>query len=340
MKKKLWTLAALAGVCACFMLACALCPSVAEFWHRNVMGRMANALSRVSTRLSFPLMEVLAIGGAFWVALGLIWALMRRHRWRNLKNWLGNTAILGMILILGYALLWYPAYFAPGAWPYVIAEEVSQEEIVGLCRALIGELNDSAPEEDRLHALMETAWSGIAALEELPGGGNVPAKAARYPEWMRLAKISGIYIPHTAEALVNPKMEPVAAAFTICHELSHRAGIADEGQANVAAYRACMKLGGTFAYSARLWALKYAMAELHSRDEASWWQTLDQMRDGVRVQFAVAVGGYASPEQQDGWLEKMAGMLGIQRAVDSYSQLTNYLASGGGGFFLDLRNFS
>ena len=84
-------------------------------------------------------------------------------------------------------------------------------------------------------------------------------------------------------------MEPCEPAplvpFTAVHELTHLTGIADEGAANLAAWNRCTAAGGPFADSARLWALRYAMGQLHDADPAAWQAVQNKMKDALLRTF-------------------------------------------------------
>lgn len=106
----------------------------------------------------------------------------------------------------------------------------------------------------------------LAAAQDVMNAPAAP-KAARYPELLRVIGAAGIYIPLTGEALVDVTRSDASLPFTAAHELAHMLGIGSETEANIAAYEACVASGGAFAYSARLWALKYAMCRL---EDSEW----------------------------------------------------------------------
>ena len=107
---------------------------------------------------------------------------------------------------------------------------------------------------------------------------------------MRAARICGLFVPLTGEAVVDADAAPSLIPFTAVHELMHLSGIADEGAANIAAWQRCMAAGGRFADSARLWALRYALGMLRQRDEAAWRQALGNMKDALARVFDEAGG--------------------------------------------------
>jgi hypothetical protein len=65
-------------------------------------------------------------------------------------------------------------------------------------------------------------------------------------------------MPLTGEAAVNPQIPVVALPFTMCHEMAHRMCIAQERDANMAAFLACdANSNVTFRYSAYFMAFRH-----------------------------------------------------------------------------------
>ena len=184
---------------------------------------MLGLLHRLTAQVCFPVMEPLT--------LGLV--LLPRRRW-------------AMILPVMLMALWLPRYFNP------VASYEVPEDVEGLCIQLIGELNEAPLAFDEP---FDTAG-------EAAGLPWARVKPVRYPEWMRALGLAGLFCPWTGEAVVDPGAPPGYLPFTCVHELMHLRGIADEGQANIEAYQACMEYGGMYADSARLWALRYGLGHM------------------------------------------------------------------------------
>ena len=323
MRRGFWAAGGIFALTACWMAACRALPAAADWWLLRVMGPAAGTLGRASAALPFPLAEPLALLLAASAALGLLRALVGGPR--RLLHWLRACALGLAVLAAGYALLWYPAYFAPSARPYPVFPAADAPRLHALCRELIARLNEADPCDD--FDPLSRAAEGVASLEELPFAALVPAREARYPEWMSACGLSGLYVPYTAEALALPSVSPLSEAFVACHELAHARGVADEGQANIAAWRACMAVGGGYARSARLWALKYAMSRLRDADAAAWESCLREMNPATRARFIRDVGGLSSRDALSGAEELLARALGIDGMTDSYAALADYISS-------------
>ena len=252
-------------------------PGLAAGW-AAIARRLLWRMHLITAPLPFPALELAAVAALAW---GLA-----RHR---LLRVVWTAAAL-------YALLWYPAYWADPPAPTPVPEAVALE---ALCDTLIQEL-DASP----LRFASPFAEAGAAA--GLPGA---LVKPVRYPEWMRRLGAAGLFSPWTGEALVDGGADPAYIPFTCVHELQHLRGIADEGAANLAAYRACLEYGGMFADSARIWALRAALTQLERSDPAAARRLANRM-DAALARLAAPT----APRRPN----PAAALLGLGRMTSDY----------------------
>ena len=71
-------------------------------------------------------------------------------------------------------------------------------------------------------------------------GSMLPVKELGWADMYTSMGITGVTMGITGEAAVNPQIPAVSLPFTMCHEMSHRMSIANERDANFAAFMACM----------------------------------------------------------------------------------------------------
>ena len=294
----------LAGGVALFLLACWTSP---EFDRAALDGVSLPAMSlmhRLTAPVPFPVAEVAAIALAAVLTFALLTSLTRPDA---LRRWLRGTAWTALLLGGLLALLWGPARLRP-------KEPISApdaDELAWLCEYLIDDLNASP-------LAFPEVGDALRLAPEVAGGSAVAVKAARYPEWMDACRIWGLFIPLTGEALADPDAPRALLPFTTVHELTHLNGIADEGAANVAAWQCCMEVGGPFADSARLWALRYAMGLLREGDPVAWRSVTAKM-EGPLTRTFLESGGEADPA---------AGMR--DTLTGDYAALAAFLAAEGG----------
>lgn len=267
------TMGVLGGAMALFRLV----PGLAATWCSAAALPLLHVLHRLTAALPFPALEPLAL-------IALLCCLRRRPR----------AVALAMIVGM-YGLLWYPAYFAA---PVPDRETPDPARLEALCVQLTEALNASPLQFD----------SPYEAAGEVAGLPWAAVKPVRYPEWMRAMDIAGLFSPWTGEALADSGAPPGYAPFTCVHELMHLKGIADEGQANRAAYEACVEYGGMFADSARLWALRYALGALDDPARARVTRRMDERLRGMLIP--------AEPRDAS-WLSKLMGISPMTRDYDA-----------------------
>ena len=291
-----WSLpAALLGV-GLFDVACRESERLSRLLLQRLSRPMLALLHRATAGLPFPLAEPLALLLTVTAVIPPLLAALRRDV-RALRRQLRHRLWAAALLAGSLALLWAPARAVP-------PEPVPPPDAAGLaklCEALIDGLNRTPLDFPEPAEALRLAPS----VAGMPGA---VVKAARYPEWMRALDCAGLFMPLTGEVVADAGAAPALVPFTAVHELAHLAGVADEGAANIAAWRRCLKAGGAFADSARLWALRYALGLLREADPAAWRDARTKMEgplartfheiNGETVsatpRFSPAVGDYAA----------------------------------------------
>lgn len=273
---------------AALLLPCAASPALAARWRDGFSRPAMLALNRLTACAPFPVAEPLVLAAAGCALLTLAAALVRSLAQRKiapLARWL--RGMLRACLILGgiVALLWAPVKLSG------IAEAPAPPDAERL-EALCAELADA----------LKAGSGGFpepqAALRRVPEVAGMPGcavKAARYPEWMRAMGIAGLFAPPTGEAIVDASAPSELMPFTAVHEMMHLNGIADEGEANIAAWQRCLDAGGEFAESARLWALRYAMGMLRRADESAWRRARQALEGTPAARFCGGTAETATP---------------------------------------------
>lgn len=185
-----------------------------------------------------------------------------------------------------YMLMWLPLY---GVKPYTVPPRADAMTVYALCEKLGAQAQAAYESRGWRADSLNRAREATDALG-LSKGAHAPPKFAAYPGIMRAAGLAGVYVPLTGEAIISAREPQALWAFTACHEAAHALGIADEGQANIAAYLACARAGGEFEYSAAITALKYAISELNNLDKALADEIIKALAPGVRADAARAPG--------------------------------------------------
>ena len=94
-------------------------------------------------------------------------------------------------------------------------------------------------------------------------GCDLPVKELGWANMYSAMGITGVTMGLTGEAAVNPQIPATSMPFTMCHEMAHRMSITTEGDANFAAFLACMANEDIqFRYSAYFMAYRYCYSAL------------------------------------------------------------------------------
>ena len=214
--------------------------------------------------------------------------LMIVLRW-NFVQWLGwvlsGVALVAFLHTGIYGLNYYAGPIANDIRLNVT--EYSLEELQDATvyyRDLANKLADEMPRDEQgdltyspFSQLADEAGEGFRVLtyEEcysIFAGSTDPVKELGWADMYTSMGITGVTMPITGEAAVNPQIPSVSLPFTMCHEMAHRMCIALERDANFAAYLACRaNPSAEFQYSAYFMAYIYcsnALASVNSTEAA------------------------------------------------------------------------
>ena len=285
-------------------LLCALVrllPGFAARWSAWIARPMLRRIASIGVKLPFSLLEWGALALILVLCIGFILRLCRRGMMHAIVHLLRRTGILLMVLIHLTVALWYPLYFAEA--PLRIT--VTPAQLAASCRALIDELA-AAPLD-------------FTVLPE-----DLPAKQAAFPIWMDALNLAGFASFLSGEAMISPELHGAAVPFVALHEHMHTLGHADEGAANLAAWDECLRRGGVYADSARLWALKDSLALLRRMDCDAWSACRAELPPQL-ARLIIQLGGETAPPK--GGALALLRLLGLAEYMQSYENLALYLAA-------------
>ena len=285
-------------------LLCALVrllPGFAARWSAWVARPMLQTISLFGGRLPFSLMEWGALVLLIALSIGFLLRLCRRGVIQAIVHLLRRICTLLLALIWLTAALWFPLYFAEA--PLQIS--VTAGQLTASCRALIDGLSASSLD-----------------FSTLPD--DLPAKHSAFPLWMDALNLAGFASFLSGEALISPKLELAAVPFVAVHEFMHTLGHADEGQTNLAAWDECLRRGGLYADSARLWALKDSLALLRRMDCDAWSACRAELPPQLD-RLIIQLGGETAPPK--GGALALLRLLGLAEYMQSYENLALYLAA-------------
>ena len=124
-------------------------------------------------------------------------------------------------------------------------------------------------------------------------GDMTPVKELGWADMYTSMGISGVTMPLTGEAAVNPQTPGVALPFTICHEMAHRMCIAPERDANLAAFLACISNEDPlYQYSGYFMAFRYCYNSLASISTSTAANAANKLYEGLNDQVKADLLNY------------------------------------------------
>lgn len=242
---------------------------------------LQTTLAEWASSVTFCLWQLFAIV----LLLGLLTSivLMIVLRW-NFIQWLGwVTACASLVFFLHTAAYGLNAYSGP------ISDDIRLEmteytlnELENATTYFRDEANKLAAQVDRtpdgdvrfpdFQTLAQQAGEGFETLvyeKKYPvfAGSTIPVKELGWADMFSSIGTTGIMMPLTGEAAVNPQIPPVGLPFTMCREMARRTCIAIDGDANMAAFLACQANSSVeFRYSGYFMAYRFCYNALVSQN--------------------------------------------------------------------------
>ena len=113
-------------------------------------------------------------------------------------------------------------------------------------------------------------------------GSTVPVKKLDWSNRFTAKGVTGITVPLTGEAAVNPQTPAVIMPYAMCREMARRMCIAAEDCSNFAAFLSCdANASVEFQYAAYLMAYRYCHAAMKSVEDATGQFSLQKLENEV-----------------------------------------------------------
>ena len=169
-------------------------------------------------------------------------------------------------------------------------------------------------------------------------GVTTPVKELGWADMYTSMGISGVTMPFTGEAAVNPTTPAMTLPFTICHEMAHRMCIAPERDANLAAFLATTANSDLlYQYSGYFMAFRYCYNSLASISTSTAANAANQLYAGINENMGRDLESYWAYCQKfiDDDASAFASSVnntyiqasGDESGVKSYGEVTDLLLS-------------
>ena len=252
---------------------------VYPFLTREIQGFLAGW----SGNVDFTVWQVLVMLIVAVLAASIVLMIVLKWNFFQWMGWILAGASMVWLLHTGiYGLNYYASPLSQdirmGDYSAYVQENLEDATLYFLSQA--NELAKEMPRDEQgnlqtgtFQELAEKAGSGFETLVFTTGsvfGGNTsPVKELAWADFYTSMGITGVHMPITGEAAVNPQTPAVSLPYTMCHEMAHRMCIATENDANFAAFLACLaNEDPAFRYSAYFMAYRYCYNALMAEGTA------------------------------------------------------------------------
>jgi hypothetical protein len=170
--------------------------------------------------------------------------------------------------------------------------------------------------------MAETAGDGFETLTmekslSVFAGSRVPVKKLGWADMYTSMGITGISMPLTGEAAVNPRIPDQGIPFAMAHEMAHRLCIARDDETNFAAFLSCAANENLeYQYSGYFMAYRFCIEALQSVDA----EAAEKIAAGCSDALKADIDGYDRyfDENRD---DKLTTRL-VSTVTDTYNEAT------------------
>jgi hypothetical protein len=272
-----------------------------ERWYSlGLYPRLQRGITPLTNQIPIALLDIalLAVG---------VWFLWRLGRRRRRSGWV-RAAVSGAAQLVTLCAALYLAFLALWGLNYrrvpieekveFEASRITPEAARDLAREAVLRLNELHAEAHRAGPDVPRLQASFAAAERRLGarGTTVPGvpKRSALELYFRWAAIDGMTDPIFLEIIVNPDVLAVERPFVLAHEWGHLAGYADEDEANLIAWLACLQGDARARYSGWLALYGHVMSRLPRPAQAAIANGLDE---GPRRDLQAIVERYTRAPQ-------------------------------------------
>ena len=243
--------------------------------------------------------------------------LMILFRW-NFVQWLGWVlACVSLLSLLHTGIYGLNQYAGPLADDVRLSALVDEEtgnalyldselvETTAYLRDIANELSLAVPRNadgsvdfPAFSELAEMAADGYDVLVydktySVFAGATDPVKELGWASMYTNMGVTGMHVAFTGEAAVNPKTPAVAMPHIMCREMAHRMCIANDRDANLAAFLACdANPNPIFRYSGYFMAFRYCYHSLIARNTSAAEAAAAQIYAGATDQLKLDLAAY------------------------------------------------
>lgn len=251
-------------------------------------------------KIPFSIGDVLYLILIFYL-LQSIWKT--RNTWKI--SWKRHCFRFFKIIVAIYLLFqffWGLNYYRqPLSEKMKIKTEYSNQDLINFTEKIIDETNkiqisitknSSLPvknpyTDNQLIQLTQNGYDNLASKYPFFAYKTQSIKPSLFSSPLSYMGFSGYLNPFTNEAQFNSKVPKYGLPMTICHEMAHQIGYANESECNFIGFLAAEKNNDLyFKFAANTLALKYSLRAIQTFDEQKSKQFYEKINFGIKQNFA------------------------------------------------------
>ena len=317
-----------------------------------VIRNVQNYLAQWTSVVEYPVWQVLAVVLAVLILASLVLVIVLK---RNIIQWAGWVIAVFAFFFMLHTLLWGLSYHTGdlsddlrleissyNLEELTEATEYYRDKAMALCEQVNRDPQGNVDFAD-FKTLANNAGKGFEVLtyeHHYPvfAGSRLPVKELGWADLYTSMGITGVTFGITGEAAVNPQIPDVTIPFTMLHEMAHRMCIANERDANFAAFLACSAHPDLeFQYSGYFMAYRYCYNALAKVSHPSAAAAAARVQQGVSRQLQQDMDYYSQffRSKENKTATKMADTMndtylktsGDTNGIASYGQVCDLLVS-------------
>ena len=261
-----------------------------------VIRTLQTILAEWTSGVDFPVWQLLAVVLGVLILASVV--LMIVLKWNPIQ-WAGWVLAVFAGIYMLHTVFWGLNYYAGDLAEDIRLETSSYnlEELTEATEFYRDKANALAQQVERdgsgnvkfadFETLAKKAGEGFDILTydyhyPIFAGSKLPVKQLGWADMYSSMGITGVTFGLTGEAAVNPQIPDVTLPFTMAHEMAHRMCIANERDANFAAFLACsVHSDPEFQYSAYFMAYRYCYNALAGVKNTAAAAAAAQIREGT-----------------------------------------------------------
>ena len=308
----------------------------------SIYPRLERALTPLSNRLPFAVLDALLVALLIAVVVNLVRAVS--HAWRTrtmgrLARSLFHLTAASAAIYVVFLMLWGLNYRRVAMPDRLVIDHAAPtpEQVVELGLTAVGQMNtlygvahqQASVVPEWQDSTLRSAFADVQrALSDAPEAEPGRLKHSLIGAYFRWAGVDGMVNPFGLEVIANPDLLPFERPFVAAHEWGHLAGYANEAEANFIGWLTCMRASPRHQYSGWFYLYWQISGEVNGEERTKLSAALaDGPRRDINAVIARLRRGEIPALQKASWqvYDKYLKANRVEAGVRSYGEVVTLL---------------